>query len=184
MHSRDVRLIVTSTGLSALGDMVLGIPLALEIGERTGSALAVSAFFLALFGPIVACAGFAGRLVDRVENRRLLIVVSLLQAATTAALLFAGPVWMLLALTAALGCGVAVSAPAEFSLLPIAAGEDGIAKANGYVESARYLGMTAGPVLGGVLGAGGHLRVAVLVNLASFLAVALAGALLRVRRVP
>ena len=109
--------------------------------------------------------------------------MSLLQATATAALLIAGPVWMLLALTAAIGCGVAVSAPAEFSLLPIAAGEAGIAKANGYVESARYLGMTAGPVLGGCSPAVTS-SVAVLVNLASFLAVALAGALLCVRRLP
>ncbi len=180
----DVRLLVGAVGLSSLGDFALGIPLALEIRDRTGSALAVAAFFVCLFGPIVFCAAPAGRLVDRVENRTLLVVVSLLQAAATTALLAGGGVVAMLTLTAVIGAGVAVAAPAEFSLLPAAAGEDNVAAANGQVESARYLGMTAGPVLGGVLAGAGLLTVAILVNVASFLAVALAAVRLHARRRP
>jgi MFS family permease len=184
LRVRDVRLLVGAVGLSALGDFALGIPLALEIRDRTGSALAVAAFFVCLFGPIVVCAAPAGRLVDRVENRTLLMVVSLLQAAAALALLAGGGVAAMLALTAVIGAGVAVAAPAEFSLLPVAAGEANVAAANGQVESARYLGMTAGPVLGGVLAGAGLLTVAILVNVASFLAVALAALCLRTRRRP
>ena len=88
-RSRDVHLLVGAAGLSALGDLALGIPLALEVRAKTGSALAVSLFFLCMFGPIVLLAGVAGRLVDRVENRRLLIAVSLAQAGATSLLLLA-----------------------------------------------------------------------------------------------
>jgi MFS family permease len=184
MANRDVRLMVGATGISALGDFALGIPIALEVRQRTGSALAVAAFFLALYGPIALCAGVAGRLVDRVESRRLLIVVSALQALAAAVLLVAHPVAAMLALTALIGCGVAVAAPAEFALLPIAAGEAHVAAANGWAEGARGLGLSLGPVLGGALAAAGSFDAAVAIDLASFAVVALAAALVRARRVP
>ena len=67
---RDVRLLVTAVGLSAIGDFLVWVPLALHVEATTDSAFAVAAFFFALFGPSVALAGFAGRLADRVENAR------------------------------------------------------------------------------------------------------------------
>ena len=60
----------------------------------------------------------------------------------------------------------------------------GVAAANGRIEAARYLGFTLGPVLGGLLAAAGGTRIALLVNAASFLAVALAAQALRARREP
>ena len=56
-RNRDVHLLVGAAGLSALGDLALAIPLALEVRAKTGSALAVSLFFLCMFGPIVLLAG-------------------------------------------------------------------------------------------------------------------------------
>ena len=137
-----------------------------------------------MFGPIVLLAGIAGRLVDRVENRRLLIGISLAQAAATSLLLVADSAAALLLLTAVIGAGLAIVAPAEFSLIPVAAGEQNVAGANGRVEASRYLGMTAGPVLGGLLASAGAFHTAVLLNAASFLAVALAGMAMRSRRRP
>jgi MFS family permease len=183
-RSRDVHLLVGAAGLSALGDLALAIPLALQVRATTDSALAVSLFFLCMFGPIVLLAGVAGRLVDRFENRSLLIWVSVAQAAATSLLLFADSPVALLVLTAVIGSGLAVVAPAEFSLIPAAAGEERVAAANGRVEAARYLGMTVGPVLGGLLASAGAFHVAVLLNACSFLVVALAGLALRSRRRP
>lgn len=181
---RDLRLIVTSVGVSALGDMLAMIPVALHVRERTGSGFAVAAFFVALFGPIVLLAGPAGLLVDRVENTRLLAGVSLVQALAAVALAFAGPVGVVLPLVALLGAGAAVAAPAEFSLVPVAAGPDHVAKANGNVETARYLGMTAGPLLGGLLAGAGLTRAALLADAATFLFVAGVALTVRVRRAP
>jgi MFS family permease len=182
--NRDVHLLVGAAGVSALGDLALAIPLALEVRAKTDSALAVSLFFLCMFGPLVLLAGVAGRLVDGVENRRLLIAVSLAQAAATSALLVADSPAALLVLTAVIGSGLAIVAPAEFALIPVAAGEERVAVANGRVEAARYLGMTVGPVLGGLLASAGAFHAAVLLNAGSFLAVALAGLGLRSRRRP
>jgi MFS family permease len=185
LRVRDVRLLVGAVGLSALGDVLLWVLLAVHVAGTVESAWAVSALFVCLWAPVVLLGGAAGRLVDRHENRRLLIVVSLAQAAVVAAMVCAtGSPGALLVLCGLLGAGAAVSAPAEFALLPAAAGERRVAEANGHVEAARYLGMTAGPLLGGALAGAGLIQVGLIVDAASFLAVAAAGVLLRARRTP
>jgi MFS family permease len=182
---RDVRLIVGAVGLSAAGDTVLWVLLALHVGTTVDSALAVSALFICLWGPVVALGGVAGRLVDSHENRRLLIAVSLAQAAVVVAMAFTtGSLPLLLALCLLLGAGVAVASPAEFALVPAAAGEERVALANGQVEAARYLGMTAGPLIGGALAGAGLTHVGLLIDAASFVAVAIAALALHARRHP
>jgi MFS family permease len=185
-HSHDLRLLACGAGLSALGDFMAIFPLILHVQQRTGSALAVSALIFALWGPVVLAAGFAGAIVDRFENRGILIGVSLAQAAVVAAML-AGldQLWALLPLMVLLGCGVAVSQPAEFALVPAAAGPDtNTASANGLMETTRAIGFSTGPVVGGALGAAGLLWLALALNAVSFLLVAAAAALLRARRQP
>lgn len=182
---RDRRLLSGAVGLSALGDFLGFIPLALYLQEHTGSGIAVAGLFIALWAPSVVLGGPAGLLADRVESRRLLRDVSLAQAAIAAVLAFAfGGVAATLALTALLGVGVALAQPAEFALVPAVAGAGGVATANGRIEAARYIGFTLGPVLGGLLAAAGGTRIALLVNAASFLAVAIAAQALRARREP
>jgi MFS family permease len=180
---RERRLLAGAVGLSALGDFLGFIPLALHVQERTGSGIAVAGLFMALWAPSVVLGGAAGLLADRVESRRLLRDVSLAQAAVALVLAFAfGDLAATLALTALLGVGVAVAQPAEFALVPALGGD--VAAANGRIEAARYLGFTVGPVLGGLLAAAGGTRIALLVNAASFVAVAGAAQALRARREP
>jgi MFS family permease len=182
---RDRELLAGAVGLSALGDFLGFIPLALHVQERTGSGIAVAALFIALWTPSALLGGPAGLLADRVESRRLLRDVSLAQAAVALVLAFAfGGLLPILVLTALLGVGVAVAQPAEFALVPATAGAGGVAAANGRIEAARYLGFTLGPVIGGLLAAAGSTRIALLVNAATFLAVALAAQALRARREP
>ena len=182
---RDRRLLSSAVGLSALGDFLGFIPLALWVQERTGSGIAVAGLFIALWTPSVILGGPAGLLADRVESRRLLRDVSLAQAAIAAVLAFTfDGLAATLGLTALLGVGVALAQPAEFALAPAVAGSGGVAAINGRIEAARYLGFTLGPVLGGLLAAAGGTRIALLVNAASFLAVALAAQALRARRAP
>ena len=182
---RDRRLLSSAVGLSALGDFLGFIPLALWVQEHTGSGIAVAGLFIALWTPSVILGGPAGLLADRVESRRLLRDVSLAQAAIAAVLAFTfDGLAATLALTALLGVGVALAQPAEFALAPAVAGSGGVATVNGRIEAARYLGFTLGPVLGGLLAAAGGTRIALLVNAASFLAVAVAAQALRARRAP
>jgi MFS family permease len=184
--SRDLRLLAGAAGLSALGDFMAIFPLILHTQQRTGSAFAVSALIFALWGPVVLAAGVAGAIVDRFENRRILVVVSLGQATVVAAMLLCvDALWALLPLMALLGFCVALSQPAEFALIPAAAGSNvDAARANGLMETARSVGFTAGPLVGGALGAAGLLWLALALNALSFLVVAVGAALLRARRRP
>jgi MFS family permease len=185
LRIRDVRLIVTAVGVSSFGDFLLWVPLALHVEAATHSALAVSAFFLCLFGPIVVLGGVAGRLADRFENARLLRTVSLLQAVAAGVMALAtGSLVAILVLSALVGVGASLAQPAEFALVPAAAGEDRLAAVNGLVETARYAGMTLGPVVGGALAAAGHVEIALAVDALTFAVVAVAATLLRARRVP
>ena len=81
--------------------------------------------------------------------------------------------------------GFAIAQPAEFSLVPVIGGDpESLTQLNGWVETARYAGMTAGPLIGGVLAGLGGTDVAMLVNSATFVAVAVAALLLHARRPP
>jgi MFS family permease len=180
---RDTRLIVGAVGVSALGDFLLWIALTLHIQRVTGSPLAIAGLMICLWSPIVLLSPVAGVLADRLETRRLLIWASLGQALLAGSLALAlDSVAAILGLAALLGAGFAVAQPAEFALVPAIAGGRRLAAVNGYVESARYAGMTAGPVLGGALAAAGGTVAAMLVNAATFAGVAVAAALLRTRR--
>ena len=68
-----------------------------------------------------------------------------------AALGFTTTTTTLLALTALVGLALAVSQPAEFALVPPLAGRRNVQAANGYVETARYIGFGLGPVPGAFL---------------------------------
>jgi hypothetical protein len=184
LKDRDFRLVAGSVGLSALGDWVAIVALGLQVRETTDSGFAVAALWICLFGPSVVVAGHAGLLVDRIEATRLLAAVSALGTVVALVLAFTTGTAALLALTALLGIVFAVCQPAEFALVPILAGDRRIQQANGYVETARYVGFGAGPVLGGLLFAVGGLELAMAVDAATFAAVACAALALRVRRDP
>src|SRR5215213_8838716 len=183
LREHDVRLIVGAVGISALGDFLLWVPLTLRIQEISGSGLAVAGLFLALWTPVVVLAPVAGLVVDRREARGVLLVASLAQMAVAAALALAvDSVAAIIALAALLGTGFAFAQPAEFSLVPVVTGGQRLSEVNGLVETARYAGMTAGPLLGGVLAGFGGTQAAMLVNAGTFGAVALAALLLHARR--
>ncbi|HEY6150451.1 MAG TPA: MFS transporter [Gaiellaceae bacterium] len=183
LRQRDVRLIVGAVGVSSVGDFLLWVPLTLYLQRTNGSALVVAGLFLALWSPAVVLAPFAGWLVDRLEARAVLIVASLAQAAIAASLAFVlDSTTAILVLAVLLGIGFSVAQPAEFSLVPVIGASARLTEVNGLVETARYGGATAGPLLGGLLAGVGGTRAAMFVNAASFLAVALAGLALQARR--
>jgi predicted MFS family arabinose efflux permease len=182
-RDRDFRLVVGSVGLSALGDWVAIVALGLFIGEHTDSGYVVAALWICLFGPSIVVSGFAGVLVDRIETTRLLALVSAAGAVVAAVLAFASAVPLALALTALLGVVFAISQPAEFALVPPLAGER-VQEANGHVETVRYIGFGVGPLVGGLLFTIGGLELAMLVDAATFAAVALAARSLRTKRPP
>jgi MFS family permease len=185
LRRRDVRLIVGAVGISALGDFLLWVPLTLHLQETTDSGLVVAALFVALWTPVVLLAPVAGLVVDRLEARSVLLVVSLAQAVIAGLLAPAlDSVTAILILATLLGVGFAFAQPAEFALVPVIGGDERLTEINGFVETARYAGLTLGPLIGGVLAGVGGTEVAMLVNAGTFGVVALAALLLTARRHP
>ena len=81
---------------------------------------------------------------------------SVAQAAVATALAFTGDLVPLLVLAALLGAANAVGQPAEFALVPTVVSQERLPIANAHVETARFAGFAAGPLLGGILvGVGG-----------------------------
>ena len=180
---RDLGLLTGAIGLSALGDWLAIVPLALHVQDRGGSGLAVASLFIALWSPAAVLAGPAGLLADRLSPARLLTGCSLLAAGLCGALAFTDALAPLLVLTVLLGCVNAVAHPAEFALVPMLAAGRSLVRVNGHVEAARYAGFMLGPALGGVLAAGGGTRLALLADAGTFIALAVTGAALA-RSVP
>lgn len=176
---RDLNILVGAVGLSALGDWLALVPLSLHLEEATGSGIVVALLFVAVWSPSILLAGPAGLLADRVDTRRVLLLVSIAQAFVAVSLAFVSGTAAILALAALLGVGFAVAQPAEFALVPRVAGEARLAIANGRVETARYVGFTIGPLAGGLLAAAGGTSAAMLVNALTFLVVAVAAAVVR-----
>jgi MFS family permease len=185
LRKPDVRLIVGAVGISAAGDFILWVPLTLHLQAMTDSGIAIAALFFALWAPVVVLAPMAGLVVDRLEARGVLLVASLAQAIVAAGMALAlDSQTAILLLAVVLGTGFAVAQPAEFSLVPVIGEGEALTEVNGLVETARYVGMTAGPALGGLLAGLGGTEVAMLVNAGTFAAVALAALLLHARREP
>ena len=174
-----------AVGLSAGGDFLALIPLAALVSQISGSGWAVSGLFVALWGPMVLFSSPAGKLIDRVETRGLLIITSLVQAVIAAALILAtDSVAAIIALVALLGTVNAFSSPAEFALTGAVASGERLKILNGHVETARYMGMTIGPIMGGALAGAGGIEIALALNALTFAAVAAAAWMLTVRRQP
>jgi MFS family permease len=184
IRGRDFRLLVASTGLSALGDELALIALTIKVANLTDSGLAVAALLIAGLLPMVLFAPVAGLLVDRHETTETLALSVIVQAALAVGLAFTTSLPLILVLTFLLGAGAAVSSPAVYTLVPIAVGEHRVTEANAYLETGRYVGMVAGPALAGILAAGPGARAALLVDALTFLLIGLAAMALRIRRHP
>jgi MFS family permease len=188
-RQRNFQLLFVGIFLSSLGDYLALLTLTLKVrgllgGDTPEAAWAVAGLLLAGLVPLVAFARPAGLIVDRRETVRLLVVVSLAQAAVAVGLAFAENVPTIIALSFLLGTGFAISQPALFALVPKVAGEHDLQKANANLEVARWGGAALGPLVAAGLTATFGARSALLADAASFLIVAGAAAMLTVRRRP
>jgi MFS family permease len=132
--------------------------------------------------PPVVLARWTGRLADRVDSRVLLVGSGLAQAAVCAALAYVTPVAGIIALVAVLACGLAITQPTLSALVPAMVRREDLPKASAVGQTVSSVGLILAPVLAGLLMGQFGLRVPLLVDAASYLAIALAGGLIRTRR--
>ncbi|HEU5265870.1 MAG TPA: MFS transporter [Jatrophihabitans sp.] len=182
--SRDLRLVVGAKAVSLLGDEVATVALVLRLQASGAGAGAVAALLIANLAPIVLLTGVVGRLVDRHDNRRLLIASSAAQAAVCVVLAFVSSTPALLALVALLGAGQAVNGATWQAMLPSLVAPADLARAVSRSQAATTLAGVAAPALSGLLVGAYGASVPLLVDAATFLAVTAAAVALRTRRVP
>ena len=157
--------------VSEAGDWLLFIALPIVVYRQTGSALGTSFAFLALLAPAIALAPLAGRLADRHDRRRMMLIVCGLQALSLLPLLLVGDHTGLPIVYAVIVVQSALSTlfdPAKNALLPTLVGRDQLVSANSLVALNEGVARLVGGPLGGLLLAAGDLRTIVVADAASY----------------
>ena len=161
--------------ISDAGDWMLLVALPIVVYGLTGSAIGTSAAFLAELAPGVILAPLAGRLADRADRRRVMLTVTLLQAAALLPLLTVHGRSGLPVVYAVIVVQASLSTlfdPAKNALLPTLLGRDQLVSGNSLIALNTAIGRLVGGPLGGILLAAGDLRTIVVADALSFLAAA------------
>jgi MFS family permease len=167
----DVSLVVLAKSLSWLGDLVAEVALVLRMQSHGDGASAVAALLIANAVPIVLLSGVVGRIVDAVDNRRLLVLSSLAQAAVCAVLANTTSAPAVLGLVALLGAGQAVNNSCWQALLATIAEGDALTGAIGRAQAGQTIAAIVAPALSGVLVGQFGARVPLLVDAVAYLVV-------------
>lgn len=160
-------LVLAALTVSTIGDEITLLTLMFRTAE-SASTYAVPMLLIAELLPGLIAAPYAGRLIDRRDAARILVMVSALQAGVIA--LIAHYPMLTLAGAALLNVLFTISSAATFALIPVLASALGmtLARANSFLEIIRSLGMVAGPLAGGVLVGWTGSRNALLADATSF----------------
>ncbi|WP_430499533.1 MFS transporter [Micromonospora trifolii] len=178
----DVWLAAAARGTTICGDFLAATALALALQGAGAGGLAVSGLLLAATLPLVVLAPLAGRLADRTDSRTLLVTVGFGQAAICALLAVVEQPVLVVGLVTLLACGLAVTQPCLAALLPAMVRPADLPRASAISQTAVSLGALGGPVLAGLLVGQFGTRVPLLLDAATYLALVVAGLLLRTRR--
>ena len=167
------RRLLAARTISHIGDGIALVALVLMVQDERGTGTAVGALLLAtslprFLGPI------AGAIVDRVEQRSLMVVCDLGQAAIFGAIAWFDPSFPVLVGLVAVASGFdTLFGPAGRSALPALVRPEQLMRANAWIGMSLNIQVAAGPVLGGLLVELLDFRGALAVNALSFLVSAL-----------
>lgn len=143
---------------SNLGSSVTQFALPLLVYQRTGSALNLGLTMVFAILPNLLFGLLIGAWVDRVDRRRLMIAVDILQAlfvtsVPVLAILGALPLWWIYAVVFCAGLLNVCFQAAEFAAIPSLVPRDDLVTANGRIQASYSAAMIAGPLLAGALAA-------------------------------
>ncbi len=172
-RNRSYRYLWTARTLSFLGDMLTTVALVLYAATLENAATAVGLLLLAqtlprLFGP------FAGVIVDRVDQRRLMIGCELGQALLIGLIAFTSPPFpLLMALVFGTTALATLFGPAGRSTIPVLVAPPDIAAANATLSSGLNMALALGPGIGGLLVGYVGIRGVLIIDMLTFLSSAL-----------
>jgi MFS family permease len=147
-RSPSFGLLFLATAGSSVGTYVAATALTLDIWDRTGSGIWISALLIADFLPIVVIGMLLGPLVDRLSRRRLMIASDLARLGVFAALPFVDSAAGIVGLAAVAGVATGFFRPAAYAGLPNLVSDDELANANSLLQTVENGAWMVGPLLG------------------------------------
>ncbi|MEV6812005.1 MFS transporter [Micromonospora sp. NPDC051296] len=178
----DVGLATAARGIATCGDLLAATTLTLALQSSGAGGSAVAGVLLAATLPLVVLAPLTGRLADRMDSRKLLIGAGLAQSAICLGLAYAGHPLLVICLVALLASGLAVTQPVLSALVPAMVSPADLPRATALNQTAGMIGVLTGPALAGFLVGGFGTRTPLQIGAVSYLALVLAGLLIRTRR--
>src|SRR6266550_121106 len=178
---RNVRIFVGGWTASVFGDWAMFIVLGVWTKDLTGSNSAAGLVFFALALPSLF-SPFAGLVVDRLPRRPLLMWTYAAEAVVVLSLLFVhdrGDVWIIYAVTVFYGAAGTLAASARSALLTVMVPQELLGESNGMLQTLREGLRLVAPLVGALIYASIGGGAVAMLDSASFVAVVVALALIR-----
>jgi MFS family permease len=179
LRIRNFRLYFTGQVLSFAGTWMQATALVWLVLELGGHGLELGLTTALQFLPMLLFGAWGGVVADRIDKRRLLMYT---QSAAAVVALIIGllsatgviTLWMVFAMTFALGCVTVLDNPTRQSFVIEMVGQDELSNAVGLNSSVITLARTIGPAMAGVLIATVGVTICFFINAASYVAVLVA----------
>jgi MFS family permease len=172
-RSRQFRLLFWGQAVSIVGRQFTVVAASFEVYQLTKSTLMVGLLSLAQLGPLLLFSLVGGSLADAMDRRRLLLVVQVFMAATSAGLavnatLPTPTVWAIFVCTSASAALSAVDSPARTAIVPVVVAPELFPAASALQQIAMQGSQAVGPLLAGVVIAQLDIAAAYWIDVASF----------------
>jgi len=149
------RALIGASAASQVGNWLYNAALLGYVYSQTRSAGWVGAATICRLLPFVLLGPIGGTVADRYRRRSVLLAGDalrvLVMAALAATVASAGPVVLVLGLTALASAAGCAEKPAAMALLPRLAGEARLGPANALLHTVQDLGVVIGPAIGAIL---------------------------------
>ncbi len=156
--------------IAALGDWITMMAvLALLVFRGNGGVAESGGIFLAGLLPIIPGSLIAGKLCDRYDRKKLMIISQLLSAAVVSGLVFAERLEIIYILLALEGLTISIMTPARQSAIPMLVSKDELTQANAFLQQLSAIVKIGAPMLAGLVLSVVNPHMAILINVATFI---------------
>ena len=155
LRHREFRLLLASYGISWTGDWCYSVALTIWVFQRTGSSTWVAALLVVRILPYVLFGAIGGVIADRLDRRRLMVMLDLARALLMVPLVVViaidGPVIVAAVITFFAGMMGSAYRPAVVASTPRIVGEADLAPANALESILNQVTSFIGPALASLL---------------------------------
>ncbi|WP_181349673.1 MFS transporter [Thalassobacillus sp. CUG 92003] len=166
---RSALILLSSIGISQIGDWIYLIALNLMVLNMTGSPLAVAALYVLKPLAVLCTNMWAGSLVDRMNKRRVMMVLDLCRGIVIVSLPFAPSLWLIYVIVFVTNMGSSMFEPAATTYLTKMLPPGKRQRFNALRSLIESGGFLLGPAIAGLLLMLGSPAFAIYVNACSFL---------------